>query len=242
MKCNSLIAILLVLGIPVSKAQFPGKECLKKVRQYAQKINQMDFPEDNEVYFIHYAQEVVMWDSLHYPTTRADVKLLMSKDQIHTITDEIEMYQDVRDAFLIIHSKKMVIWNSSTIRADKEKKLKELAGLSDTLFDLCRIKICQKVPVKNREMGQLLMIPEEELKASLNVRSLNLLYEPEDGRIQKVEVEYTPDFDYQKTITTYKTIDFNYKAKMNKPVMARILNKKQELLPAYQGYQLVDNR
>jgi len=184
-----------------------------------------------------------MWDSVNYPRVDMNVKILLSKDQMHTLTNDIEIYQDNRDAFMVIHSKKMVMWATSTIRTDKKQKLKELSALRDTLFDLCDATAC--IGVKNRKgegRNKLTLRARELARKAFHVSTLQYLYEPQSGKIEQVVISYLPSYEVKRMTTTYKEINFNFKAKINKSVISKILNKNNQLLLKYNGYQLVDNR
>ena len=217
--------------------------CLKKIRKYNKKLGNIDFPKGDKVYHFSYQNIIEHATKGYTEYVNNDVNIYMSKDQLHYLTNDIEVYQDFRDAFMIIHSKKIVMWTISAINREKEKRLKDLIQLRDTLFHYCEVKNCENQKYsdgRNIQKTTLKLHPDAQRTFKMN--TISYWYDLDKEVVTKVVTDFIPGYEAKKMTVIYKNINLDSDKKLHKPVAGLILNKKLKLLSKYKGYHLIDNR
>lgn len=219
-----------------------ANDCKKELSAINSVMGNMDFPRDDQVYYLKYSTKSMMWDETITPAKDIEIEILMSKDQLHYLAGDIVMFQDMRDAFMIIKSRKMIMWSTSAIYEDRQAKMEDLVVFRDTLLELCTIKSCDKVSLDGVELKKIILQPNERARKYLKLEKMEVLYNPEKKWINKVVIDYTRKHEMKKTTVTYDEMNYDFKAKMNKPVMDLIFARNNQLRSVYNGYQLIDNR
>src|SRR5436190_499080 len=129
--------IMLCLIFVNVQAQNSLTSTLEKINKYNKEIDNINLGKRKMMHY-DYNQTLTMWDSIEDPNQHINVKLWFNDDHLKYLTKDIEVYQDTKDAFMIIHSRKMVIW-SNTMMSNKEyNKLRAdyVTRLKDTILKL----------------------------------------------------------------------------------------------------------
>lgn len=223
-------------------AQGVSKACVQKVREFSSRSD-ATLP-GGQVIYVHYTQQIVMRDSINNPKVETEVRMWMNKDHLQYITPDIEVYQDKRDAFMIIHSKKKVIWGQSDMESAGMGRVEKIVSLQDTLFDLSVPLLCEIYSTKEgKEMIRLVLKTNNAGRELFNIDQIEYTYNNQTGNPERVITNFIPSYGIKRSVVTYKANDNNYKGlKLDKPVSHKIVSSNNSLLAKYKGYQLLDNR
>jgi hypothetical protein len=223
-------------------AQKP-EQCLALLKEHNRKMAQIAFPADGQVYYFESEQQIDMWDSISEPSVKMNVKIIMSSNQIQYYTNDIELYQDERDAFMVVKPKKMIAWSTSSLNELKGERFKELTKTQDTLLAVSTVTSCRTVKDGEKSTTIMVLTPKADAQRAFKVKTATYWFNNVTKRVEEVVIEFMPGYDAKRRTTSYKTMDLNYKLiKLNKPVLGLVLDKKNKPLSKYKGFQLIDNR
>lgn len=240
-----LFILFIFLSHLVSAQKNVSRSCVEKVREFSRKADRLPLPEEGIIYS-NYTQQIVMWDSINTPRINMEVKMMMNKDHLQYITPDLEVYQDEKDVFMIIHSKKKVIWSKSDL-GDKQKsnnRIGNIAILKDSLFDLSTPLRCETFKkTDGKEKTRLVLKTNKGGRELFHIDVIEYVYDNFTESVESVITTFVPTYEIKRTVVNYKVNDPAYKGiKLNKPVSSKIINKNNLLAGKYKGYELLDNR
>ncbi len=224
-------------------AQSVSNLCIQRVKEF-NKINDSRVLPEKSVFYVNYNQKITMWDK-NTPSVSTDVKVWANKYRIKYITNDIEVYQDNRDVFMIIHSKKKVIWGQSEMKEGNEaiNQITKITALKDTLISLSTIIKCETIKKENMELLRMILKFNGEAREQLSIDQMEYNYDNKTGNVVSVITDFVSSHEVKRMEVHYLKNENDYKGvKLDRPVSEKIVGKDNLLLPYYKYYQLIDNR
>lgn len=225
-------------------AQRAINSCVQRVKDFDKKNDSRPLPDNKSVYYVNYNQKIVMWDK-STPTVNTDVKIWANMYRMKYATPDIEVYQDNRDAFMIIHSKKKIIWGQSEMKEGKDAmdQIAKIAALKDTMLNHSTVLKCEIFEKDGKELLRMIIKVNADVREIYNVEQMEFIYDNSSGNILRINTDFIPSYEAKRMEITYLKNEYDYKGvKLDKPVSEKIVSRSNLLLPKYKEYQLIDNR
>jgi hypothetical protein len=226
----------------------PGPEpCLDEVRSLYRKLNSLDALKnpENKMYYLHYSVKAVAHDSMKNKIPDTEIRMWMNRERMEVQSKEMEVYQDEKNAFVVLPTRKMILRNDPDRRANLVKRRK-LNLLQDTLFALSRIVSCEKLP--GTALKRLILEVNEEGQRLLKIKRLTFLVDLPAQQIKNIRLDYTHADSGGVTelaSVNYKIeeMSMDYKNKnLDGNIASHFVGWNDKLLSRYDGFKLVDNR
>lgn len=252
MQICHLFKNLLLLLIPffsmttcILHAQSFKSECLELIRELYKKLNTPDSTfKQNRIYYLDYQITTIFRKPVPYPQHTTNVKVYVHPSQIRFLSQEASIYQDAANSFTIMPDRKVIYWGNSTLNFGKELRQKHFAMLQDTLFDIAQVQECEDIQLPNGKANKQVALALNGAPSKL-FPYVRLTFQIDAAKqfIHKVIIDYPPPNKIARVEITFNEINYDYKTDiLKKPVMSIFFNEKQELLPEYRSYKLVDHR
>ena len=245
MKYNKSLITVVILILALQNIGFAQKKskCFEKIQDYYDDMAKIGFPEGKKIYYFHYRNDSEIYDQQIVTRNKVHVHVYMSNDQMHNISDDIEIYQDQEDAFMVIKKRKMLIHSESSLKIDKHERLNEILSFQDSLFRHMELKNCTEVKGKD---DKKYLIVDMKLDSLTNIvhrmRNIRFTYNLDEKSIKRVKFDYLPGQKMKSLTQTIVEMDLNHSRKMNKPVMELFFTSGGKLKPEYAGYRYIDKK
>lgn len=240
---KAVLILVLVLSIQNKGWAQEDSKCFQKIRKYYDEMAKVRFPEEKEVYFFHFNNNTEIFNGQSITRNNVDVKVYMGKDQMHHITNDIEIYQDREDAFMIVKSRKMIVRTESSLKVDKEARLNEILNFQDSLFRHMEMRNCEEVEGKNDKKFLVAdMILDSLTNSYHGMRNIRFTYDIDEKAVKRVKFDYLPGLKYKSLTQTIIEMDFNCKRKLNTPLKELFFSSNGRLKPEYAGYRYVNRK
>lgn len=238
-----LLPILLLLAV-LQPETVKSQDCKKILLDYIRESKALYAkPDSVKVYFIEMTSEVVFSPETGKQSTSANTKMYFQGDKLYYQSPYISMYMDKENTFTVIHPQQTIVWNKGKIEADKIKEM-TAGAVQDSLFKYSTVASCKEVKDASGKLRkEITLIPYKSSKLLSTVQSVVYYYDQKEDRLQRSEIYYKGRSAKLRESTTYKTIDYDYKKKnLFATALSEVLDSKGKLLPAWKGYELIDQR
>ncbi len=220
-------------------------ECLELVRNIYKKLNTHEQTLSiDKVYYLDYQVKTKMRDTIRYRDTVSHIEVYTNNKRAQMLSDEMSVYQDEIHCFTVLPSQKIINWNDSHMNLGKEMRIKSIASFQDKLFEVAEVDECndiQEATVKANK--QVVLVLDKESQRQFPYVSLTFQIDTEQQTIHKILIDYPEPHKIARIELTFNDIVYDYKTdKLDKPVISLIFNEKQELLPKYKDFKLIDRR
>lgn len=249
-----LVAVIsIMLSCLFVQAQKNTDPCIQQVRNMYKKLESISTPPalEGKIFYLNYTVRTVTKDSVADGRIESKVEMWLSKKQLQMKSREMEIYQDENDVFAILPQKKMILRSDAVSIKDQESRQKRMSMLQDTLFTLSKVAACTMLKSTVGDADKVVVLEvNEKGKQLLNISRVTFYINSSKNEFKKVKIEY----DWKKALPGSMTdlvyteyvinqYSFNYtKKKLEKNVERLFMRSKNELLPLYASYKLIDNR
>lgn len=218
------------------------QQCKAELRSTLKAINSKEFPQGKTVYAMEYTSRTYRWGSV-FPTLESHATMAMANDKIIYTDDNYEMYQDLKDVFMVMHPKKMIIRSNSVIYQDREQKLNQVVSFRDTLIDRLQPTGCELVDIDGKKYKHVTLRADQVTKRKLHVEEMQFTFDQQAKTLKKVKVDYSKNHQDKMMVVEYKTMDFNANKRLKTTAQEYVMNKSGDKpLSKYKTYQWIDER
>jgi hypothetical protein len=227
-----LIAGSMWAGTP-ALANETGRQYLREVMLLEAEITATNAPSKGQVFERSYQMETTTWDNERLHTK---VKCYQAAAAIHFLSDEISMYMDESDVFLVHHEAKSIFYSESAPNA--------FNGAPDQMIAI------RKAFLENAEIlsAKTLADGRKYLKLGksavqlpgMQIESMEYVFIP-DEELVSVKVNYAKSYKVKSMVMTDAVFDIKCKRNMKKPVRDLILDGNNKVRSAFSGYTFIDN-
>ena len=239
-----VLLIIMMLNGQESVAQFFRPECKETVWNYYKKgLVGVNIPEGKKVHYYHINFQTVPADNKTYSNTSVNVKIYMSAEQVHYLSDEVLVYQDRKDAFMVAKKQGIIVRSESGLNNDNQEFLENFQVFTDSVFITSKTVGCRETINDKKE--KLLIVTLEMSKeacGALNVTRITYQVNKTRNKIEKVTMYYVKGHKYKKTVLVHLETDLNAKRKMNIPVVNYLYDSNGKLYNKFKNYRYIDNR
>lgn len=220
----------------------PAPDCMQELKDIYRRMGSV--ADEGSVILLDYTVNTTLTEEAlkkGVKTAPSNVKIILSKGHSRCISKEMSYYQDEKNAFTVIPSRKLIYWSNST-DVMKNDRAKQLSMLQDTLFSVSRMIECRK------EEGQgynrcIVLQPNEKAQKAFGISRMAFYISDTKEEIKKVVITYRDHEAIAQLEIVYNKVDYDYKQEdIKKPVKDLFIQGKNKLSPTYRHYTLVDNR
>ncbi|MBI2968992.1 MAG: hypothetical protein HYY40_14415 [Bacteroidetes bacterium] len=235
--------LILFLSLLVASPLY-SQSCLQSVRECYKKMNNPDAElKKNNLYYLNYTVLNTMRDTALLATSGGTFEVLLAPGFARLLSDQVEVYQDITDAFMIIPSRKIIYHTASALRKAQESMKKEMMIIQDTLFTLAAEESCREITLADGTCyKEVILVIRGMARQAFKIEKMTFQLSAEKQFIHKIVIQFTPEKEIAQTEVTFNALDYNYKkpVKNNTPVARHFLDGNGRLLARYTGYELVE--
>lgn len=234
MKKHILSCIFVILGVSNILAQ--GSECLKEVLAFEDSIYLHKKVNLNKPFFIHYAVRSEDWDK---NIVYSNVKLYQGKGGMHFYADQVNIFADEKEMYMILPEQKVIIINLVEKKAPNQN-MDEFLKYKKKFLSNCEIESCKTIDsLKN--VKQLKLKVKDGINDFLAIRSMSYKIDTQTSKVLATSVSYTKEYKLKKMdikYIDYQALNHFSFGKARK----KVLGSNGKLLAKYKGYEILDER
>lgn len=218
-------------------------DCRKMLNDYFKNINITSAPPAGKAYYMNMKIRTVMHDSLAYPANESSLKITVAKDLYYYKSEQMDLYKDEKDVFVIVHASGTAVWSSA-------KDIPEAGNwnsaflLRDSLIRESQVVECRELDVKHAagKVRKITIEPPVKRQKQTHIRNMDFYFNSANGSLERSTVYYDRKSSIHHTITTFKEMNLNASAPAAKSVRELVLDRNNKPAGIYKGYKLIDNR
>lgn len=191
-------------------------------------------------YYVKYGVQSVYKDK-NVSSKEVVFTMVYDNYQLHVLSDMMNTYADTVTIISVSKlTKKIVVGNNT--KKQFSKMLNSTAQLSDSsLWSNFTVSSCQTVSNHKEYDRQTVLQPK---KKGSPLKEVSYFYRKDAAALYKMRNTYNSSSELQELNYTFYKVDHAYKGAdiKSKNVMSIFFDSKGKLLPAYTGYELIDQR
>lgn len=244
---NNLFLIVILFFTIHSESYFSqsndAKSLMKKIEEITKKRTIAQLPIDNKIYYFKNKIKIVFSDIENSPDLIQNIEIKISKDQLHYITDDLEMHQDRSDLFLIVHLSKTIMHSVSRFNEMFSKDINGVEILDEMFFKMTKsISLDEYVTKSGQKIQKLVMNMDTTAQYVYHIKKVICHYSPVDNKLLITEAFFNSDYKYKKQTIWYYIENYDYKEKLETRAINYVLDKKGKLLPQYANYEYINDK
>lgn len=191
-------------------------------------------------YYVKYGVQTLYKDKSF--SSKEVVFTMMYKDyQLHVLSDMLNTYADTTTVVSVSGlTKKIVVGSNSKVQF--LKMLNNTSQMSDSLlWKNFNVNSCKAIS-GHKEYNHEVVLQAKKINAE--VRQISYLYNQQSSALYKVTNKYSKSAQLEELYYTFYKIDYAYNGSgiKTKNIISLFFDSKGKLLPAYVGYELIDQR
>lgn len=244
---NTLWAICLCILLPVhvTPLRAQNNACLDDIRmKYNQMLGAGNLSsKTGSAFSMNYKVRTATVDSARDGISETQIQVWAEGGNLEIRSEQMEVYQDARDVFIVLPQKKLVLRNDRTAYEKAGKRnLDKMRFIQDTVFTLGRVTECRQVG--EEQVTVLELRPEGRQYTGL--RRIVFTTAKADNNFRTIRLEYEPGGENRGLVwIEYRIIEVSRGSSGRRPASdasTLIFEKGSILKKKYSGYELVDNR
>jgi hypothetical protein len=231
---NFILGIIFMLNIP-------DEDCKNLLTHHLDKTHNITNPVKDITYFLEIS---ITYKANPLINGTTDVKMknrmYLTSEQSIYLSDQMNVYQDNSEIFVVVHSQKKII-RSKSVKTNQEAFTKNLSLVQRGLLDSAASCTCSSKTMNGRQYSVLNVKTKDSFRENTNVVNLVFNFD-EEGELASQIVNFTSKADYIFYELVYESLDLDYKQWKPKSLTNYIFDQKGALLPEFNGFTLIDNR
>lgn len=212
-------------------------QCMEKLKAYVEANAKIQEPAEGKVYFMHFTLENTP-RRVGLNAISTDSKIYRGKNKLHFETKDMEVHQDLEDAFLIIHPLKRIVWHND--RKALEKMVPKMAEQQQWILEHSQEQYCRSLPkVKGRATQQVKLVMDELVQADKQVKAVIIDFDVATGQPLKVITHFDKGHQLMTQKVVYHRLDYDHRQKKMTAAKSNVFTHDQNLLPEFQHYELI---
>ncbi len=223
-------------------AQEDGKEMILR---HVRKMNAFGFPTGNQVYYLHSTTTLEPKEQTHLAVSpkEVEVKLTITNQRIFYQSTYMEVYQDAREIYTVIHPQKNIVCTrknpAQTVSSQTQDMVQNLARIQEDLVQLTTVRKCEPATWQGKPIRIIELHTTAAGQKKYHIQKLTYYYDPVREIVLKQWIDYTPDHStLRQQVATYHTLNVRYKGKIPPDARSCIFKTGTHLRDSYQGYTI----
>lgn len=241
MKKLIIPVIVLMAQLFLMQISWAQEDCLTPIRQYVEKMANVSEPQPGQIYFMQFTVQTIPAKDSSLEPSKVESKIYKGKDKLIMESGDVAIYQDEKDAFMVIHPLKRIVWTKKEEKTEKSKPF-EMGDLQKLILSESKMIYCKKIEPNEGDVIQVKLKMNEKISDDIKVDFLIIDFDNSAGRIIKVQSVFGPGQQLDRQIVAFQNIDFNYSGKKIPAARTMIFKSNGELLAGLANYSLIDNQ
>lgn len=225
------------MSLAWSYAQTEAADLLQEITSIETQMLNQKWNENAKPSYIRYKVSSEDWDN---NVVKSEVEMYRNKTNLHLFSDQVDIYTDESETFMVLKTQKMVVASlsskavtnsmmSDNFLAFRNKFLKSCTVVSNTLID------------STKEIRQLKLTLNKDLEGLMDIKSITYKYDGKNKKVLSTTVLYENSYKLKKMTVTY--LDFKEESTYTFQKSRKyVLSSKGKLLEKYKTYELMDDR
>lgn len=215
-----------------------SKNCKSQILAYLETMEKVITPASSAVYHMNYTTETVFFDAYNIPVTSTKTDMLMSNKKIAMDDENMKVYGDEKNVFVVLPKVKKIYWNNSDPKLFTENNsYKNFLDIERSLLESAEQISCSSL---NNTLDRIVIIPSTAFVKATGLMKQVLEYDKIQKRVVRVENQFNNKSKVKKQIVKYEILDYESNKKIKEP-LAYIFSG-SNLKPSYKNFEIIDNR
>lgn len=213
-------------------------ECHRKVQYLYHKMSLKTAPQKGRMHQLTMILNNRFRDSANYPMSSSELRIEMGHNYYIYQSDQMDFYKDDEHVFWVAHSTQTIIRTTPEAINDNALAWDKMYQLRDSLINESKVTGCQKISANQL---RITLIPPEQRQMQTHVAYMVFDINTLENTMQSLEIYYTRDHHVYRSKVDYHDCQFDQKTTL-KNVLPFVLDKRNEPVPKFGNYQLIDQR
>ena len=234
-----LIGFLIVRVI--SYAQYKSvsneKECKKLVRSFYAKMNENK--KEGHIKY-KYSSTIIPRDK-RQEIQKSESIIMYGNDKTYFQNDLVDMYQDQKEIFVVMHQTKQIIWSYNASNNTNSIDPFIAQQLVDTLIGMSKVVECLDEKIEGVNYKKITVQIPYEVQNEVQMKAMVFWINPQSTLLKKTKIIYPSYHEVLSLENTFYPLKEKFKMD-NKPIKNMVFDSGNKLLDKYKYYTLVDQR
>ncbi len=241
-RLRNLVAMLCLCFISIAAVSQQRSDCMARVQSYYDAFAKIGNPKGKKVYHFKLIMDNAIKGDNGVKHNKANVSIFIGERNMNYFTDDVKIYQDEEDVFMVIKKHRTIIRSKSSLETDRDDKLKSLFSIQDSLLAHMEVIDCsEKIVDKDRLFIANLKF-EEKINKVYQVKSIRMIFDDRSKQMKSVYVKYLPGQPNVFSKQQVAKIDLNSSKRFQKRAKDIFYSSNGTIKPAYAGYKIIDKR
>ncbi len=211
--------------------------CLEKLKQYVKTTSAMGEPPKGKVYYMHYSMDTAPGKKTNV-RQHTESKIYRGQHRLYFESEKVQIYQDLKEAFLVLHPLKRIIWHKD--REALKQVIPDMGRQQEWILEHSAQQYCRPLnDDKEENPWQAKLTMDETVRKEHGVKALLIDFRKATGEPLKVTTLYEDGHQYLRRTMYYHQVDYDYRHKRIGTARSYVFSKNNTLLPRLQGYELI---
>lgn len=242
-----MVATLLVLLLAASsgRAQTPDaatQAAIDVARAHTERFVTTQFPEGTATHHFQYTITSVPLETADLPgPTTQEVDILVGREQMQLKSSAMDFYQNTEHSVVVAHPSRVIVIAPSTQEALLARNTDEFAAKQLAMFNNIERAELRSYPGSHgASMQQITLHLDSAGQANFNSTRMEYHYKASTLQVVRTVVYYANHAELQQQSYDFTLLEYNSQTRFDAAPLEQIYNATGQLLPAYQGYQLIN--
>ena len=214
-------------------------QCLEEVKAYIRRSMELSEPGPNKVYYLHLSMDNFPRNATESPQSM-DIEVFRKDEALIYETKQVAVYKDSKDAFMVIHPLKRIVWEESN-ESFSDLKTTQIAEMQLTIIENSEVLSCTAIEREGRALKRMVLQPNEKIKEVFGAQKLTIDFDLLDELLKEVTIEFTAANKLKRQVISYHTYDYDYKERTIAASRDLIFTHEGALQPRLKGYSVIKN-
>ena len=235
LKQSTIFLLLFLYSLGLSGQS--DNSCIDDVIISQKKVFEITQPKGDNTIYLNYSIEITDWENTKQKTK---VRLYRQGKNVHLFSSQVEMVQDEKEVFLIIHQEKTVMKKD---QQDFDLDMDVLDGfktIQEHFLKSCEVEKC-KATSNNENLLVLKNSKGDSYGAEL-IDKIQYKYNPQSKIMIEVTTSYKSGYPYKQVKQRFQAIDGNADYQFGQSARAYFFEKNGKMRKRFSSYQFIDHQ
>lgn len=214
-----------------------SNDCQISLVEYLEHMTEKSTNREGKTYYVEYTTLNKFAEKTGLQQTETKTRILSSENGIMMLDDNMKMYGDKKQIFVVLPKlKRIYLNNSDPVIFENNNSYQELIKIQKALLESA-----EKVSCSN-ESGMIIfkVTPGDQFVKSFKLKEQVVYYNEKQSRVFKVENKYEPGSKILKQSVQYDIMEFNSNRSLPNPMDKIFINGK--IKSEFASFEIIDNR
>lgn len=228
----------LFFSTPEKAVHFSETDCLDILKNYTQKLVQLQSKSKKQAYYLHIAFHTIDKSS----TNVLKDELIMSyasNTALYCQSKQYSLWSDTAFTVAVIAAKKEIIISKSNLRNIQAMQSQSSFWIQQQLLNNSVVSDCHDEKEGERSFKVIELVPNAAFQKLCPVKKAIYSFDLHTQMLYKADLIYLPSHPIKEQIAIYHELNFDYTHFDYAPAKSRIYNPDGSLKKQYSGYKII---